>query len=83
MLVKSSFNYGELYLWVTSHLVIPEDKNEHFVLDSWFYINDLIPEASNFRLSISAKKLLEIFKLTTQICIDTTHKVIWQKKLTL
>ena len=60
------------------HSAVPENKHEPFVLDSWFDINDLIPAASNFRLSISTKNLLEISKLTSHICTDTTHKVIWQ-----
>jgi hypothetical protein len=43
-LIKSSFNYGELFEWVKNHTSTPVDEHEPFVLDSWFDINDLIQQ---------------------------------------
>jgi hypothetical protein len=77
LLIKSSFNYGELFDYAERHSNVPVLSDDSYCIDSFFNINDKFPETSIFRISISTKHLLSIAMLTNHVCTDTTHKVMW------
>ncbi len=75
---KCHFNYGELCEWVQSRTFVPEDEHEPFILAQYFNINDHIPSASSFKISMSTKFLVQLGRYSDHTCTDTTHKVMWE-----
>ena len=55
-----------------------DDEHEPFILAQFFNINDHIPSASSFKISMSTKFLLQLGRYSDHTCTYTTHKVMWE-----
>lgn len=70
----STISIGELEVFLRSHLSIPEDPNEAFIVD---YICDDTNDG-NFKFFVSTQTLLQNAIGVNLVSADTTYKMIWQ-----
>jgi hypothetical protein len=70
-------SYMDLVNWVNNNSAIPDNDHTLFVIKSHILVNDLVPEASTIRISISTKTLLKNAMKTRHLCADATYKLIW------
>lgn len=73
--LKPVLKLGELMSWCKDHSETPSEPHIPFVLDHWSENRN--GASFKFRFVFTTLFLLNLFKSTEKICIDTTYKLNW------
>lgn len=63
---------NDLEMWANQHSVIPEDRNEPFVLKTMFNYSD-----ASFSIAISTSNLMNLSTKADFLHADATYKLVW------